>query len=68
MDRDRAVQPWTSADGRWLLCYNGELFNYRELRAELAALGAPPGGDGDTDVLAAAFAQWGEQAVAPVPR
>lgn len=63
VDRDAAVQPWTSADGRWVLCYNGELFNYRELAAELAALGAPPGGDGDTAVLAAAFGQWGERAV-----
>jgi asparagine synthase (glutamine-hydrolysing) len=64
VDRDAAVQPWTWAGGRWVLCYNGELFNYRELAAQLAALGAPPGGDGDTAVLAAAFGQWGEQAVA----
>jgi asparagine synthase (glutamine-hydrolysing) len=63
VDRDAAVQPWTSADGRWVLCYNGELFNYRELAGQLAALGAPPGGDGDTAVLAAAFARWGEGAV-----
>jgi asparagine synthase (glutamine-hydrolysing) len=63
VDRDAAVQPWTSADGRWVLCYNGELFNYRELAAQLTALGAPPGGDGDTAVLAAAFSQWGEGAV-----
>jgi asparagine synthase (glutamine-hydrolysing) len=63
VDRDAAVQPWASADGRWVLCYNGELFNYRELAAQLTALGAPPGGDGDTAVLAAAFARWGEQAV-----
>ena len=62
VDRDAAVQPWTSADGRWVLCFNGELFNYRELAAQLTALGAPPRGDGDTAVLAAAFAQWGEQA------
>jgi asparagine synthase (glutamine-hydrolysing) len=63
VDRDASVQPWTSADGRWVLCYNGELFNYRELGAQLAALGVPPGGDGDTAVLAAAFGHWGEQAV-----
>jgi asparagine synthase (glutamine-hydrolysing) len=57
VDRDRAVQPWT--DGRYLLCYNGELFNYRQLRSELAV----EGGLGDTAVLLAAFARWGEQAV-----
>ena len=38
VDRDHAVQPWLSADRRWLLCYNGEIFNHHELRAELAAL------------------------------
>ena len=41
VDRDRAVQPWTSADGRWLLCYNGEIFNHRELRAQLPAWATP---------------------------
>ncbi len=61
VDRDRAVQPW--ADGRYLLCYNGELFNYRQLRSDLLAAGARVGGEGDTAVLAAAFAWWGEQAV-----
>ena len=42
-----------SADGRWLLCYNGELFNYRDLRAELAALGQPLRGEGDTELVLA---------------
>jgi asparagine synthase (glutamine-hydrolysing) len=63
VDRGRAVQPWTSADGRWVLCYNGELFNYRELRAELLALGRPLRSHSDTEVVAEAFAQWGEAAV-----
>ncbi|HEY1640279.1 MAG TPA: asparagine synthase-related protein [Streptosporangiaceae bacterium] len=63
VDRDRAVQPWASADGRRVLCYNGELFNYRDLRAELIALGQPLRGGGDTEIVLAAFAQWGEQAV-----
>ncbi len=26
VDAERAVQPWVSADGRWLLCFNGEIF------------------------------------------
>jgi asparagine synthase (glutamine-hydrolysing) len=63
VDRDRAVQPWISPDGRWVLCYNGELFNYRDLRAELAGLGRDFRGGGDTEVVLEAFAQWGEQAV-----
>src|SRR5450755_4955615 len=73
VDRAHAVQPWTSADGedvpsrgarsRWVLCYNGELFNYRELRAELLSLGRSFRGASDTEVVFEALRQWGEQAV-----
>jgi len=63
VDRSHAVQPWTSADGRWVLCYNGELFNYRELRAELLGLGRSFRGVSDTEVLFEALLQWGERAV-----
>jgi asparagine synthase (glutamine-hydrolysing) len=63
VDRDRAVQPWRSRDDRFVLCYNGELFNYRELRAELQAKGRSFRGDSDTEVVAEAFEQWGERAV-----
>jgi len=59
VDRDTAVQPWASPDGRHVLCYNGELFNYRDLAAQLPRA---PGG-GDTAVVLAAFTRWGEQAV-----
>ena len=63
VDRDRAVQPWQSADGHWLLCLNGEIFNYRDLRAELAALGVDLRSDSDTEVVLEAFRAWGEDAV-----
>jgi asparagine synthase (glutamine-hydrolysing) len=63
VDAEHSAQPWTSADGRWLLCYNGEIFNYRALRTELERLGRTFRSDGDTEVLAEAFAQWGETAV-----
>ncbi|WBB68993.1 asparagine synthase-related protein [Micromonospora sp. WMMD812] len=63
VDRDRAVQPWVSADERWLLCFNGEVFNHRELRAELTWLGHAFRSDGDTEVVLAAFERWGEDAV-----
>jgi asparagine synthase (glutamine-hydrolysing) len=63
VDRQRAVQPWHSADGRWLLCYNGEIFNYRELRAELRSLGRELSSDSDTEVVLEAFLQWGTDAV-----
>jgi asparagine synthase (glutamine-hydrolysing) len=46
-----AAQPMTCGDGRWRLVYNGEVFNYRELRGELAAGGEPFLTASDTEVL-----------------
>ena len=63
VDREHSVQPWVSADGRWALCYNGEVFNYRELRTELIALGHQMRSTGDTEVVLEAFLEWGEEAV-----
>jgi asparagine synthase (glutamine-hydrolysing) len=37
VDPEGGVQPWISTDGRWVLCYNGEVFNHHELRAELVS-------------------------------
>ena len=39
VDPASGAQPLASADGRWLLCYNGEVFNHGELRDELRWLG-----------------------------
>lgn len=63
VDREHAVQPWLSDDGRFLLCYNGEVFNHRQLRAELAALGRRPRTASDTEVVLHAFQEWGPDAV-----
>ena len=56
-------QPMISADGRWTISYNGEIYNHGALRAELEAAGkAPPGGwrgHSDTEVLVEAIAAWG---------
>ncbi len=53
-------QPMHSRDGRWAIVFNGEIYNYRELRAELQALGHQFVSDSDTEVLLAAWVQWGQ--------
>jgi len=53
-------QPMTSADGRFTIIYNGEIFNYVELRDELRAKGHVFRSATDTEVLLASYAEWGE--------
>ena len=56
---DAGAQPMGSPDGRWVLAYNGEGYNHRELRSRLAAAGSSFRGTSDTEVLLAAIACWG---------
>jgi asparagine synthase (glutamine-hydrolysing) len=56
-------QPMTYAQGRYTVVYNGEIYNFRDLRAELEPLGHRFVSQSDTEVLLAAYAQWGEDAV-----
>ena len=52
-------QPMASADGRAMLVFNGEIYNFRELRAELQAGGMEFRTDGDSEVILAAWQRWG---------
>ncbi len=54
-------QPMCSTDGRYWILFNGEVYNYLELRAELAALGHSFISGTDTEVVLAAFAEWGAE-------
>lgn len=53
-------QPMSSVDDRYVVIFNGEVFNYIELREELKAKGHTFRSDTDTEVLLAAYMEWGE--------
>jgi asparagine synthase (glutamine-hydrolysing) len=55
----RSDQPMHSGDGRYTLVYNGEIYNYRELRRELEQKGRHFVTTGDTEVLLEMFAEYG---------
>src|SRR6266542_2685923 len=56
---DEANQPMLSEDGRFVLIFNGEIYNYIELRDELAAYGIQFRTHGDSEVLLQALILWG---------
>src|SRR5688572_26744156 len=56
---DAAAQPMLTADRQVAISYNGEIYNYRELRAELEAKGHVFGTESDTEVILAAWRQFG---------
>lgn len=58
-----SVQPMASPDGRWLLCFNGEIYDHDRHRKELEAGGRPFETRGDTEVLLAAWERKGAAAL-----
>jgi asparagine synthase (glutamine-hydrolysing) len=60
---DEGLQPRLSGNGRWVITFNGELYNYQEIRPELEAAGVRLRGRTDTEVLLEALALWGTSAL-----
>ncbi len=56
-------EPMLSSDGRYVLTFNGEIYNYKELRKQLKSLGHRFRTETDAEVLLAAFAQWDHECV-----
>jgi asparagine synthase (glutamine-hydrolysing) len=59
IDADSGAQPMQSGDSRLCVTYNGEIYNYLELRRELEEAGHTFRTRSDTEVLLAAYSQWG---------
>ncbi|MGY5763846.1 asparagine synthase (glutamine-hydrolyzing) [Brachybacterium sp. DNPG3] len=62
IDREHGAQPMTTDDGRYTIVYNGEVYNYLDLRTELESLGHAFHTVSDTEVLLHAHAEWGSAA------
>ena len=57
---DLGRQPMNDTSGRWVISFNGEIYNHKELRAELQTLGCTFATQSDTEVLINVVARWGE--------
>jgi asparagine synthase (glutamine-hydrolysing) len=56
-------QPMCSADKRYAMVFNGEVYNFKEIRLQLITKGYSFIGSGDTEVILAAFQEWGDEAI-----
>jgi asparagine synthase (glutamine-hydrolysing) len=64
IDLSSGTQPMLSGDGRYVITFNGEIYNYPELREELRSAGAAFRTPSDTEVILAGYAQWGVEVAA----
>jgi asparagine synthase (glutamine-hydrolysing) len=63
IDLDGGAQPMKSADGRHAITFNGEIYNYREIREELIGIGHTFRTQSDTEVILEAYREWGKACV-----
>lgn len=63
IDLEGGAQPMRSCDGRWLITFNGEIYNFADLRERLVQAGVRFRTRSDTEVLLMALAHWGEGAL-----
>ncbi len=63
IDLDGGAQPMKSADGRHAITFNGEIYNYREIRDELIGIGHTFRTQSDTEVILEAYREWGKACV-----
>src|SRR5690606_30959375 len=57
------LQPMSDTTGKLIISYNGEIYNFKQLRVELQALGYQFRSQTDTEVILYAYDAWGEQCV-----
>ncbi len=58
---DDASQPMISSCKRYVICYNGEIYNYKDIKLELLSLGYKFKTNSDTEVILVAWKHWGEE-------
>lgn len=63
IDPEHGKQPMVTDDGRFIVVFNGAIYNYLELRRELIGKGHPIHSYSDTEVLLYAYREWGERVV-----
>jgi len=62
-ERGRQPMTWRRGDDEYVITYNGEIYNFAEIRRELEAKGSRFRSHSDTEVILAAYAEWGERCV-----